>query len=69
MWPGRWEGSSTKKEPWGNPPPPMTNRIALVLAAMVIALFAADLLIFHWGLHLFLGRKFVGLVEYLAIWR
>lgn len=47
----------------------MTNRIALFLAAVVLGIIAADLLVFHWGLTLALGRRFADLVEYLAFWR
>ncbi|WP_174239145.1 hypothetical protein [Litoreibacter roseus] len=47
----------------------MTNRLALVLGAIIVAVIAADLLIFNWNLHLFLGAKLVDLIEYLAFWR
>jgi hypothetical protein len=46
----------------------MTNRIALVLAALILALVAADLAA-GWGGTLFLARRFAELVEWLAFWR
>lgn len=47
----------------------MTNRLAILLACLVIGLFAADLLYFDWDLHVFLGRKFIEFIEYIAFWR
>jgi hypothetical protein len=47
----------------------MTNRIALFLAALVIAVLAIDHFVIGFGLPLFLGRKFAQMVEYLAFWR
>lgn len=47
----------------------MTNRLAIVLGALVLAVIAADLLIYGWDLHIFLGIKLVDLIEYLAFWR
>ncbi|MFV2052582.1 hypothetical protein [Aliiroseovarius sp. YM-037] len=47
----------------------MTNRIAIVLALMILVLIAADLLIFGWDLHVFLGKKLGELTEYIAFWR
>jgi hypothetical protein len=46
----------------------MTNRIALVLAVLILALVAADLAL-DWGGTLFLARRFADLVEWLAFWR
>ena len=46
----------------------MTNRIALVLAALILALVAVDLAL-GWGGTLFLARRFADLVEWLAFWR
>ena len=47
----------------------MTNAIAIGLVLLIGGLIALDLLWFGWDLHIFLGRRFVDLVEYLAIWR
>lgn len=47
----------------------MTNRIALILALMIAALFLADHYLFHWGLPLFLGKQFAALIEWLSFWR
>lgn len=46
----------------------MTNKIAIALGLMIILLFALSS-VFGWELHVFLGRKFADLVEYLAFWR
>jgi hypothetical protein len=47
----------------------MTDRIALWLAALVIAVFAADALWFHWDLPVFLGRELARTSEWIAFWR
>lgn len=47
----------------------MTNRIAIVLGLMILAVIAADLLVFGWDLHVFLGKKLAQLIEYIAFWR
>lgn len=47
----------------------MTNRLALVIACLLIGLIAADQLYFGWDLHIFLGRKFTDFIEYIAFWR
>ncbi|MCJ1900974.1 MULTISPECIES: hypothetical protein [Paracoccus] len=47
----------------------MTNQIALVLGLLVLGLFAADALVLHWNLPLFLGKEFASLIEYLSFWR
>lgn len=47
----------------------MTNKIALVLALLIIAFFVADYFLFGGGTPVFLGKKIVDLSEYLAFWR
>ena len=47
----------------------MTNTIAFWLAMLILGLLALDFFVFEWGSVLFLGRKFLGLVEYVAFWR
>jgi len=47
----------------------MTNIIAIWLAALVLVLLALDFIAFDSGAVLFLGRKFLVLVEYVAFWR
>jgi len=47
----------------------MTNRIALTLALIILAIFSADFLVFGWDLHIFLGKKLSEFSEYLAFWR
>ncbi len=47
----------------------MTNRIALLLALALAALFAADHFWLGLGLPTFLGRRLLDLIEYIAFWR
>ena len=47
----------------------MTDRIALFLALVVIALLALDALVFNWTYTLFLLEQFARLIEYTAFWR
>ncbi|WP_199709336.1 hypothetical protein [Rhodophyticola porphyridii] len=47
----------------------MTNTLALWLAAIIIAVFAADFLIFGWDLHLILGELLLRLLDWMAFWR
>lgn len=47
----------------------MTNRISIILGLMILALFAADALVLHWNLPVFLGKKFATLIEYISFWR
>lgn len=68
MWPLRW-GGSCNKELRGPPPPPMTNRIALALVALIAVFLVADAVWLHLGAPIFLARKFADFVEWLAFWR
>lgn len=47
----------------------MTNRIALVLGLMILAMFAVDAIFFTGELPVFLGKKITTLIEYLSFWR
>lgn len=47
----------------------MTNTIAFWLAALIVAIFAADFLYFGWDLHIVLGRQLLRLLELIAFWR
>ncbi len=47
----------------------MTNPIALALLALIAAFFLADHLWLNLDAPVFLGRKFIEFVEYLAFWR
>jgi hypothetical protein len=47
----------------------MTNRIALVLALLVLAAFAFDYLVTDGQLTVFLGRSLLSIVEVVAFWR
>jgi hypothetical protein len=46
----------------------MTNGIAIGLALAIVALFAASA-VMGWDLHIFLGRKLVDLIDWIAFWR
>ncbi len=47
----------------------MTNAIALVLALLVAGALAADALYADGAAAIFLGRRALGLIEWLAFWR
>jgi len=47
----------------------MTNSLALVLGFLIIALFVVDYFFLHWGIPLFVGKKFADLSEFIAFWR
>lgn len=47
----------------------MTNRIALVLGLLIVALFVLDALFLGGGLPVFLGKQIASLIEYLSFWR
>jgi hypothetical protein len=47
----------------------MTNTIALWLALIIGALLAFDYFQYDWANTVFLLRKFIALIEWLAVWR
>lgn len=47
----------------------MTNKIALGLGLIIIAVFALDAFAFGGTLPVFLGRKLYVLLDWLAFWR
>ena len=47
----------------------MTDRIALILAILIVALCALDLFANGGGVLFFLARKLFVFVEYLSFWR
>ncbi|MCT4559411.1 MAG: hypothetical protein N4A61_15280 [Pelagimonas sp.] len=47
----------------------MTNRLAIILGAIIIAALVFDAIVFGWSNALFLARKFYWMLEYLAFWR
>jgi hypothetical protein len=49
--------------------PPMPNRLALILGALIAAAILADQVLNGGAAGLFLMRKFVDMVEYLSFWR
>lgn len=47
----------------------MTNKIAIVLAVLVIAVFAVDAYAFGGNLPVFLGKELMRVIEWVAFWR
>ena len=47
----------------------MTNRLAVWLALIIAALLAYDYYQFDWANTVFIIRKFVDLIEWIAFWR
>jgi len=47
----------------------LTTRNAVTLFVLILLLFAADRVFFQGQLPTFVGRQFVGFVEYLSFWR
>lgn len=47
----------------------VTTRNVITIFVLILLIFAADALWFHWGLPLFIGKRFVAFVEYLSFWR
>ncbi|WP_170111670.1 hypothetical protein [Aliiruegeria haliotis] len=45
----------------------MSHRSWMILAALVAALIALDLAM-GWELHIFLGKRFADLIDWLAFW-
>ncbi len=46
----------------------MTNKIAIALGLLIVSLLVLNA-VMGWEAHVFLGRKFIDLIEYLAFWR
>ncbi|PID35347.1 MAG: glyceraldehyde-3-phosphate dehydrogenase [Rhodobacterales bacterium] len=47
----------------------MTNQLALVLAIMVCAFFGADFALTDGTIALFLAKKMMAFIEWIAFWR
>ncbi len=47
----------------------MTNKLALIFGFVIVAIFLADYIYFHWELPVMLGKKLSALIEYIAFWR
>ncbi|WP_217810089.1 hypothetical protein [Salibaculum griseiflavum] len=47
----------------------MTNRLAIWLVLLIAAFFALDHFVLNWDAPLYLGRKFMELIQYIAFWR
>lgn len=47
----------------------MTTKLALILMLLILGFFALDHYVLHLNAAVFLGKKGVELINYLAIWR
>ena len=47
----------------------MTNTLAIWFVIIIAAFLAIDGVLFGWTMSLFLGRKFVDLLYWMAFWR
>lgn len=47
----------------------MTNTIAIWICILVAAFLAVDAVLFDWTLSLNLGRRFAGVLTWMAFWR
>jgi hypothetical protein len=68
MWPAQWGGSSSK-EPWGRRALPMTNRIAIALASLLLLALILDRALNQGAALLFMAKKFLVLIDWLEFWR
>ena len=68
MWPASWGGSCNRGRT-SRRGDELTDRIALWLAAVLILLIGADFLITGGATLLFLARKFLDLMDWVAFWR
>ena len=47
----------------------MTNSIAFVLAALIVALLVLDATVLHWDIPIMAGREMLHLIEWVSFWR
>ncbi len=47
----------------------MTNRLAIVLGAVIVGLIVLDLVLFGTEHLVFLSKKIIDLIEWMAFWR
>ena len=47
----------------------MTNSIAFVLAALIVALLVLDATVLHWDVPIIVGREMLHLIEWVSFWR
>lgn len=47
----------------------MTNSIAFVLAALIVALLVLDATVLHWDILIMVGREMLHLIEWVSFWR
>ena len=47
----------------------MTDGLALWIGIVLAGVIAADLFVFGWDLHLFVGRRLDQFIDYVSFWR
>lgn len=47
----------------------MTTRLAIYLIIVILVALGIDAVLFGWSYSLFLAKKFLELIEYVAFWR
>lgn len=47
----------------------MTSRLAIILALLIAGFFSLDAYVFEWGAGVFLLKKLMDLITYIAFWR
>ena len=47
----------------------MTNKLAIWLGGLIVAVVLVDHFWVHFGLPVFLGRKLLAVIEYVSFWR
>ena len=47
----------------------MTNSIAFVLAALIVALLVLDATVLQWDIPIIVGREMLHLIEWVSFWR
>jgi hypothetical protein len=69
MWPASWGGSHSNPGPGGPWRAVLTNRIAVWIGLVLLALGIADFALNGGSAVTFLVRKFLDLIEWVAFWR
>lgn len=47
----------------------MTTGNVITIFVLILTIFVADAFWLHWNLPVWIGKEFVGFVEYLSFWR
>jgi len=64
---GPRQSGITRPEPDGDPP--MDNKTALFLAAVIAGVFLVDQFYLGWDLHMIIAHRLAELIEKMAVWR